>query len=156
MNTVKDTLLALAAAAALFLPADAGAALKAKKPAASAQQPAAIPQPDKTFPTKIVWTLYSFNGKPITGDVNFLIDDNNRGSGSGGCNTWSATLVPVRGQRLAMGPIAITKKQCAKEVTQLEFAFLIALRSGPHWDIVGPDVVIKGEKGGEMKFRRSL
>ena len=156
MKTTKTTLLALAAAAALFLPAGADAAPKPGKPAAGAQQPAAIPQPDKSFPTRIVWTLYSFNGKPVSGELNFLIDENNRGSGSAGCNTWSATMVAQRGQRLAMGPIAITKKQCSKEVTQLEFGFLIALRSGPYWDTVGPDLVIKGEKGGELKFRRSL
>ena len=156
MNAGKFTLLALAAVSALLTPINAGAAGKTKKPADAAQQPAAIPQPDKTFPTKVVWTLYSFNGKPVSGDLNFLIDDNNRGSGSSGCNTWSATMVPARGQRIGMGPIAITKKQCSKEVTQLEFAFLIALRSGPMWDMAGPDLVIKGVQGGELKFKRSL
>ena len=156
MNVARNTLLALAAACALLAPLGADAAGKPKKPAADAQKPAAIPQPDKTFPTSVVWTLYSFNGKPIGGELNFLIDENNRGSGSSGCNTWSATMVPARGQRIGMGPIAITKKQCSKEVTQLEFTYLTALRSGPSWDMAGPDLVIKGQQGGEMKFRRSL
>lgn len=120
------------------------------------QQPAAIPQPEKTFPKNIVWSLYSFNGKPVNGDLNFQIDENNRGTGSSGCNTWSATMVPVNGQRIGMGPIAITKKTCAKDVMQMEVVYLVSLRSGPAWDLVGPDIVIKGQQGGEMKFRRSL
>ena len=127
-----------------------------KQPPGKPQAPA-IPQPDKTFPKNIVWTLYSLNGKPVTGELTFLIDDNNRGSGASGCNTWSATMVPVQGQRIAMGPIATTKKQCAKEVMQLEFGYLSALHSGPNWDLVGPDIVIKAVQGnGEMKFKRSL
>ena len=55
-----------------------------------------------------------------------------------------------------MGPIAITKKACDKAVTALEYAYLTGLRSGPSWDLVGPDLVLKGQQGGEMKFRRSL
>ena len=116
-----------------------------------------IPQPEKTFPKNIVWSLYSFNGKPVSGELNFLIDDNNRGTGSSGCNTWSATMVPANGQRIGMGPIAITKKLCAKEVMQMEVGYLVGLRSGPFWDLVGPDIVIKAAQGGgEMKFKRSL
>ena len=114
-------------------------------------------QPDKTFPKNVAWTLSSLNGKPVTGELTFSIDDNNRGSGASGCNTWSATMAPVQGQRIAMGPIATTKKQCAKEIMQLEFGYLTALHSGPFWDLVGPDMVIKAAQGaGEMKFRRSL
>ena len=154
MKTTKAMFFALALPAAFA--AGAAAAAPKKPSAGQPQQPAAIPQPEKTFPTKIVWTLYSFNGKPISGDLNFLIDDNNRGSGSSGCNTWSATMVPSRGQRIGMGPIAITKKACDKAVMALEFAYLTGLRSGPSWDLVGPDLVIKGQQGGEMKFRRSL
>ena len=158
MTKARTLLLVLALPALLCATTGGiGAQARPKNPAAAQpQQPAAIPQPEKTFPTKIVWTLYSFNGKPISGDLNFLIDENNRGFGSSGCNTWSATMVPARGQRIGMGPIAITKKACDKEVTALEFAYLSALRSGPYWDLVGPDIVIKGVKGGEMKFRRSL
>ena len=128
-----------------------------KHAAGQAGKPAPIPQPEKTFPKNIVWSLYSFNGKPVSGELNFLIDDNNRGTGSSGCNTWSATMVPANGQRIGMGPIAITKKLCAKEVMQMEVGYLVGLRSGPFWDLVGPDIVIKAAQGGgEMKFKRSL
>lgn len=156
MNTARQLLTALLLPAALAIASSASAAPK-KPPPGQPQQPAAIAQPDKTFPTNVVWTLYSFNGKPMNGDLNFLIDENNRGSGSSGCNTWSATMVPARGQRIGMGPIAITKKTCPPPVQQLEFAYLNALRSGPSWDLAGPDMVIRGAQGGgEMKFRRSL
>jgi heat shock protein HslJ len=143
---------------ALVCAALPAAAQRAKKPpAADSTKPAPIPQPDKTFPKNVIWTLYSFNGKPVTGELTFSIDDNNRGSGISGCNTWSATMVPVAQQRIAMGPIATTKKQCAKEVMQLEVAFLTALHSGPHWDLVGPDMMLKAFQGpGELKFKRSL
>ena len=151
-------LLALALPVALAAaPMPAAAQQAPTKPPDGKPQTPAIPQPDKTFPKNIAWTLYSLNGKPVTGELTFLIDDNNRGSGASGCNTWSATMVPAQGQRIAMGPIATTKKQCAKEVMQLEFGYLSALHSGPQWDLVGPDMVIKAVQGtGEMKFKRSL
>lgn len=156
MTIGKNTGFGLAALAAVLALAPPAAAQKRPGKAGQAAQPAPIPQPEKTFPKNIVWTLFSFNGKPVTGEMNFLIDDNNRGSGASGCNTWSATMVPVNGQRIGMGPIAITKKTCAKDVMQMEVVYLVSLRSGPHWDQVGPDIVITGQRGGEMKFRRSL
>ena len=150
------------AALALALPVLLATPLSAAQQKPPKQQPGQpeapkFAQPDKTFPKGVTWTLYSINGKPVTGELTVSIDDNNRGSGISGCNTWSATMVPVAGQRIAMGPIATTKKQCAKDVMQQEFGYLSALHSGPFWDLVGPDMVIKAAQGnGEMKFKRSL
>ena len=147
----------------------AAAALAVASGAVQAQQPrrgdpkkppeAPTLQPyEKNFPLKTVWTLIDFNGKaiPSSDDMSFSIDDNFRGTGYGGCNSWSASMFPQRGQKILMGPIAITKKACDKDKTLLEINFLIALRSGPSWDIEGSTLVLKGQRGGYMKFQRSL
>lgn len=112
---------------------------------------------DKTYPTKITWALKSLNNKPVPreADITLMIDDNFRGTGFGGCNYWSATIYPVRGQRLAAGPVAVTKKQCTPAVMQLERSFLVGVHSGPAWDIEGPELVLKGQ-GGTMRFERAL
>lgn len=112
---------------------------------------------EKTYPTRVTWALKSLNDKPVPrdADITLMIDDNFRGTGFGGCNYWSATIYPVRGQRLAAGPVATTKKQCPPAVMQIERAFLIGVHSGPEWDLVGPELVLKG-KGGTLRFERAL
>ena len=156
MRRTIRTMTVAAAAAALL----AGAALaqqppKGKKPAPDQPQLQAY---EKNFPLKTVWTLIDFNGKsvPASDDMSFSIDDNYRGTGYGGCNSWSAAMFPQKGQKILMGPIAITKKTCDKDKTLLEINFLIALRSGPSWDLEGSALVLKGQRGGYMKFQRSL
>ena len=57
-------------------------------------------------------------------DASLKIDGTLRGSGYTGCNSWSATLYPVKDQHLAVGPYALTKKQCDKDVMAIEFGFL--------------------------------
>ena len=88
-------------------------------------------------------------------DVSLKIDGTLRGSGFTGCNSWSATLYPVKDQHLAVGPYALTKKQCAKDVMQLELGFLSALVGSPTWDLVNGDLVIKGPRGA-LRLARSL
>ena len=159
MRRTIRTMIAAAAAAALLT----GAALaqqpqrgKLKKPAEDG--PPTLQTYEKNFPLKTVWTLIDFNGKsvPSSDDMSFSIDDNYRGTGYGGCNSWSASMFPQKGQKILMGPIAITKKTCDKDKTLLEINFLIALRSGPSWDLEGSTLILKGQRGGYMKFQRSL
>ncbi|QFU15703.1 META domain-containing protein [Microvirga thermotolerans] len=118
-----------------------------------------VPQPgqqDKIFPLGSVWTAVSLNGKPFTGDrPSFTLDDQLRARGFGGCNNYSATAYPLREQRLAVGPFALTKKSCDKATMAAEQAFLVALRTAAHWDIVGPILTIKTQSG-ELKFERAL
>ena len=111
----------------------------------------------KNFPLDQTWSLRSINGKPIpTGlDASLTIDGNLRGSGYSGCNSWSATLYPVKDQKLLMGPVAITKKQCAKDVMAVEVGFLSALLGSPNWDLVNGQLVVKGPRGA-LVFDRSL
>jgi heat shock protein HslJ len=78
-----------------------------------------------------------------------------RATGFGGCNNFSATLYPLRQQGIAVGPFALTKKSCDKGVMARELEFLTALRTAAQWDLVGPNLVIKGQHG-ELKFERSI
>jgi heat shock protein HslJ len=98
----------------------------------------------------------SLNGKPFSGErPTFILDEQFRLRGFGGCNTFSATAYPLREQRFAVGPFALTKKACDKALMDQEKNFLIALRTSVQWDTVAGDLVIKSQNG-ELKFQRSI
>jgi len=119
--------------------------------------PKPLPPLQKNFPLDQTWSLKELNGKPVPpgSDVSLKIDGSLRGSGFTGCNSWSATLYPVKDQHLAVGPYALTKKQCPKDIMQLELGFLSALVGSPTWDLVNGDLVIKGPRGA-LRLGRSL
>jgi len=119
--------------------------------------PKPLPPLQKNFPLDQTWSLKELNGKPVpTGlDASLMIDGNLRGSGFTGCNSWSATLYPVKDQHLLAGPFALTKKQCPKDVMAVEFGFLSSLTGSPSWDLVNGELVIKGPRG-SIRLARSL
>ena len=119
--------------------------------------PKPLPPQQKNFPLDQTWSLRELNGKPVPSsiDASLLIDGNLRGSGFTGCNSWSASLYPIKDQHLLVGPFALTKKQCPKDVMAIEFGFLSNLTSSPTWDLVNGDLVIKGPRG-SMRLARSL
>ena len=121
------------------------------------RHPKPLPPLQKNFPLDQTWSLKELNGKPVPPglDISLKIDATLRGSGFTGCNSWSATMYPVKDQHLAVGPYALTKKQCAKDVMQLELGFLSALVGNPAWDLVNGDLVIKGPRGA-LRLARSL
>ena len=121
------------------------------------ETPKPLPPQQKTFPLDQTWALREINNKPIPAgvDVSLKIDGSLRGSGYTGCNSWSATLYPVKDQHLLVGPYALTKKQCAKDIQAVEFGFLSALTGSPTWDLVNGDLIIKGPKGA-LRLARSL
>jgi heat shock protein HslJ len=121
------------------------------------EPPKPLPPMQKNFPLDQTWSLRELNGKTVPAglDVSLKIDGNLRGSGFTGCNSWSATVYPVKDQHLAVGPFALTKKQCPKDVMQLEMGFLSGLLGSPEWDLVNGDLVIKGPRGA-MRLARSL
>ena len=121
------------------------------------EPPKPLPPMQKNFPLDQTWSLRELNGKPVPAglDVSLKIDGNLRGSGFTGCNSWSATVYPVKDQHLAVGPFALTTKQCPKDVMQLEMGFLSGLLGSPEWDLVNGDLVIKGPRGA-MRLARSL
>ena len=110
---------------------------------------------DKEFPTKATWNLKEINGKPPAGEASLTIDGALRGTGVSGCNTWSATIYPIKGQKLAMGPVVTTKKQCDPAVMAFEKEYLTILHSGPTWDTQGDTLTVKGQTG-TLTFLRSL
>ena len=119
--------------------------------------PKPLPPQQKNFPLDQTWSLRELNGKPVPEglDASLKIDGNLRGSGFTGCNSWSATLYPVKDQHLAVGPFALTKKQCPKDVMAVELGFLSSLVGNPTWDLVNGDLVIKGPRG-SLRLARSL
>ena len=157
----KFAYLALAALAPALL-AQPALAQRKKKPDAQQQQPGGDKRSDLSpyepqFPTKANWTLTSANGKPPPVEATMAIDEALRGSGNSGCNTWSATLYPVKGQHLAMGPVALTKKTCTPDLNNFERMFLGILHSGPTWDLQGSTLTIKTQDGkNALVFERGL
>jgi heat shock protein HslJ len=121
------------------------------------EPPKPLPPQQKNFPLDQTWQLKELNGKPVPADVDvsLKIDSALRGSGFTGCNSWSATMYPIKDQHLAVGPYALTKKQCDKDTMAIEFGFLSALLAQPTWDLVNGDLVIKGPRGA-MRLARSL
>jgi heat shock protein HslJ len=138
--------------------APAAAQAPAGKPAQQPGQKPSVLQPqEKQFPVPSNWTVISLNGKPFNGRdrPTFSLDQQFRAKGFGGCNTYSATSYPLREQRLAVGPLALTKKQCEKDVMESERAFLVALRTSMQWDFDGLTLVVKTQSG-ELRFERSI
>ncbi|RBP15741.1 heat shock protein HslJ [Roseiarcus fermentans] len=147
---------ALAAALALSFAVPALAAPKGPVDEED-EKPKPLPPLQKNFPLDQTWSLKELNGKPVPAglDASLKIDGTLRGSGFTGCNSWSATLYPVKDQHLMVGPFALTKKQCGKDVMQIEIGFLSTLLGSPTWDLVNGDLVIKGPRGA-ARLARSL
>jgi heat shock protein HslJ len=153
----KIAYLALAAAAPVLL---AQPAFAKGRPGGAPQQSEEKPAEKKEayespFPTKMNWVLASANGKNAPAEATMAIDENLRGTGSGGCNNWSAALYPVKGHRLAMGPVAMTKKTCTPEINAFEKLFLTVLHTGPTWELKGSVLTVKSQAG-TLVFNRGL
>ena len=121
------------------------------------KKPSILDKREKQFPVPSSWVALTLNGKPYGGADRpaFSLDKQYRARGFGGCNTFSTTAYPLREQRFAVGPLALTKKQCDKGVMDLERAFFVAMRTAMQWDLDGLTLVIKGQNG-ELRFERSI
>jgi len=147
-----------AIAAPLLLPSDAFAQGRQKMPSreelGTPQQH--VPQQEKNFPLGASWTVVTLNGRPVADRrATFQVDSNLRGTGFGGCNTFSAASYPMRQQSFAVGPLALTKRSCDKAAADFERSFLTALRATRAWDLVNGKLVLKGGAG-EIHFDRAL
>jgi heat shock protein HslJ len=147
-------------AAALFAACTTGAAAQqasrdAKPPEAKKDEK---PKQEKPFPTKTSWVAVSVNGKS-TGSgperPTFFLDENLRANGFGGCNNYSATAFPLRQNRMAVGPIALTRKACDKAVMDRERDFLLNFKATQEWDIEGGVLLFKGART-LIRFERVL
>jgi heat shock protein HslJ len=148
----------------ILMGAMVGAALCAAGGADAARRgPAGQPPSDKpagvtkNFPMSATWRLVDFNGKPVPAglEATLSIDSALRGSGISGCNTWSAAMYPIANQRLAVGPIATTKKACPPAIMAFERNYLVAIHASPSWDEVGGYLVLKSPAG-TLRFTRGL
>jgi heat shock protein HslJ len=149
---------AIMTASVAMMPIDASAQSRGKRSAAPPPaENEALPQVvQKQFPLTFNWSLVSINGKPPTGErPSLTIDDNYRGTGFAGCNSYSATTFPLNKQGFATGPVAVTRKTCDPAANASERAFLVALRSANAWDLLGGQFILKTQVG-ELRFERSI
>ena len=145
-----------AAAACLLLLAGSADAATRRQPKPG-DKPQAAPAWEKTFPVGVTFVLREMNGKmvPRTSDATLLIDSAYRGHGAAGCNNWTATVWPVRGQRLVAGGFSLTRKTCPGAAVAFQNAYLSVLGAGATWDMVNDDLVVKSPRG-VLKFQRGL
>jgi heat shock protein HslJ len=118
--------------------------------------PAPITPQEKTFPFGAAWSASTMNGRSIASmRATLLVDSNLRGTGFGGCNTFSAAAYPLRQQGFAVGPLALTKRSCDQAVSGFERSYLTALRGARKWDLVQGRLVISTASG-DLVFERAL
>ena len=91
---------------------------------------------EKLFPVDTNWVADSLDGKQLwqgTDRPSIFIDKQLRLKGYDGCNMFSVTAYPLKGQKLAVGPLAVAKKACEATTVAAERSFLMpfgAPRSG--------------------------
>ena len=150
-----------ALAVPMLMPGEAAAQNRQRLPGIgdtnnAASAPLPTQQQEKMFPLGASWSVVALNGKPVQDQrATLIVDQNLRGTGFGGCNTFSASAYPLRQQGFAVGPIAITKRNCDKGMLDFEKAFLMALRATSKWDVVNGRLILKGGAG-ELTLSRSL
>jgi heat shock protein HslJ len=134
---------------------------KPAKQAAAKEQKEEAQQPEpiltyKPFPHNFIFNLSDINGKAPPADIWIRIDSTMRGSGFSGCKSWSGVFV-VGANRLGPKAMpAVADKKCDPALQAVERDFWQLMLSGPFWDTQGSDLILKGAKGGVMRFTRSL
>lgn len=122
-----------------------------------AQQPEKLPVYEKTFPPNVTFEAIEIDGKPVPKGIEatLMVDGAFRGQGMSGCNNWSATMWPVRDQRLLAGGFSLTRRACPPASMAFERNFLSILASRPTWDLIGDDLIVKSPRG-SLRLRRGL
>ncbi|MEK4032747.1 META domain-containing protein [Methylocystis sp. IM2] len=108
------------------------------------------------FPHNRNFVLKEINGKTPPVEIWINIDSTGRANGFSGCKTWSGVFIigPDRLGPRAMP--AVNERQCDGSLAGIERDLWGVLLSGPYWDVKGDDLILKGFKGGVLKFQRSL
>jgi heat shock protein HslJ len=108
------------------------------------------------FPHNRNFNLVEINGKAPPVEMWINIDSTGRANGFSGCKNWSGVFVigPDRLGPKAMP--AVSERGCDGALANIEREYWGVLLSGPHWDVKGDELVLKGVKGGVLKFQRSL
>ncbi len=159
-RVVLATLLAVACAGTALAQGQGGNRRPGQQPQAQPPQtgPDGLPKREERFPQNVTWTATAINGRAVEGAArpSFILDANFRMRGFGGCNTYSATAYPLRDQKIAVGPIALTKRACDKAVMDAEKVFLTALRATDSWGFDQGALILKTERGATLRFERTL
>jgi heat shock protein HslJ len=117
-----------------------------------------VPQPmrEKSFPLGVTYMVVSLNGRALPGErPSVLLDQNFRLRGFAGCNNYSAIAYPQQEQGIAVGPFALTNRNCDRSIMNSEQAFLVALRTATRWNTEGHTMTISSPQG-EIRLERSL
>jgi heat shock protein HslJ len=110
----------------------------------------------KPFPHNYIFNLKDINGKAPPADIWIRIDSTMRGTGFSGCKSWSGVFV-VGANRLGPKAMpAVADAKCDPALQAIERDFWQMMLSGPFWDTQGSDLILKGAKGGVLRFTRSL
>jgi heat shock protein HslJ len=161
MSSLSPRALAMAATALVLVQQPALAQREPRQTPRSTMQEEANRAPvqqqrEKQFPLGSSWTAVSLNGRSLGGErPSIQLDDQLRAKGFAGCNSYSATAFPLRQQAFAVGPIAVTRRACDAASMATERSFLVALRTSQQWDLVGGQLILRGQNG-EIRFDRAL
>jgi heat shock protein HslJ len=111
----------------------------------------AIAQDARSFPVGKPFKVISISGFDVQkAGMTFAVTpepQNNRliGSGSAGCNSWTATVV-LREDQIDITNIATTRKMCPKPRMTSEQAFLTSLKSAERWRVDDKGrLIVEGE-----------
>jgi heat shock protein HslJ len=158
MNKIFVALLAGACALSLALPAQAKKAAPPadEKPQQEENKEAGGIPRYQPFPHNQNFVLKEINGKTPPVEMWISIDSTGRANGFSGCKAWSAVFVigPNRLGPRAMP--AVNEKKCDPGLLAIERDYWNILLTGPYWDTHGDELILKGFKGGSMRFTRSL
>jgi heat shock protein HslJ len=113
-----------------------------------------LAQPAPEFPAKAWFVVETLNGvdmhdNGLTFFADIALDDTVEptAGGSAGCNIWRARPEIGAPDRFRLGPIATTRKLCARgNVMQIEAIYLAAMARVSRWRIDGAALVLSGEQ----------
>jgi heat shock protein HslJ len=118
--------------------------------------PKAPAKPSLPFPFNRTFVAVTYKDQAFKDDrPTFRLSKENRGSGWSACNNWSATLIARGDQRMAVGPVAVTKRTCEERLMHNEQVFLFVLRTAQTWNFDGRTLSVNGPYG-EMTFEPAV
>lgn len=100
------------------------------------------------FPLDRTFVAVSFKDQAFKDDrPSFQVSSSFRASGFSSCNNWSATIVARRDQRIGVGPMAVTKRQCDARAMHNEQVYLFVLQAAQTWYYDGRNLTLTSPYG---------
>ena len=83
------------------------------------------------------WKLIEVNGQlvPVGSKAGFIVEADNKASGSTGCNRFTGNLKFASSNILEFSPIATTRMACPEDISNFETLFLEAMAAAKSWRI---------------------